>query len=284
MLITGQVGIADRDTMSVSAGPFRMFRYPKGAQLERADSEISVIIFLISGKIRIVCNDMRIKVLGGGTVMLLPKHSCTYGVTLTDCDFVACAMPEGDEERDLALFQTLSARITEDFEYDFDTLEIHPLIGKFLSLLEDAFEHGIVSDNYMYAKRAELHIYVKRLYDNDSLARFFYPLLGGHSMSFKDFVISNYRNYTDVPSFAAAANMSVSTFTRAFRKAFGTTVYKWLNARRAEYIYKDIVMTEMSFAEIADRYGFSSQAYLVYYCRRHFGVPPKELRNSLGGG
>lgn len=227
---------------------------------------------------------MRIKVLGGGTVMLLPKHSCTYGVTLTDCDFVACAMPEGDEERDLALFQTLSARITEDFEYDFDTLEIHPLIGKFLSLLEDAFEHGIVSDNYMYAKRAELHIYVKRLYDNDALARFFYPLLGGHSMSFKDFVISNYRNYTDVPSFAAAANMSVSTFTRAFRKAFGTTVYKWLNARRAEYIYKDIVMTEMSFAEIADRYGFSSQAYLVYYCRRHFGVPPKELRNALGGG
>lgn len=284
MLISGQVGIADRDTISVSAGPFRMYRYPKGAQLERGESDISVIVFLLSGKIRIVCNDARIKVLEAGTIMLLPKHSCTYGVTLADCDFVGCALHEGDEDRDKALFQTLTGRLDKDFEYDFDTLEIHPLILKFLALLQDAFDHGIVSDKFMYAKRSELHIYFKKLYDNDALARFFYPLLGGHSISFKDFVISNYRNYSDVTSFAAAANMSVSTFTRAFRKSFGTTVYKWMNARKAEFIYKDIVMTEMTFAEIADRHGFSSQAYLVYYCRRHFGMPPRELRNSLGGG
>ena len=110
-----------------------------------------------------------------------------------------------------------------------------------------------------------------------------YPLIGGKSISFKNFVIDNYSRYKDVKSFAEAACMSESTFSRKFKESFGTTVYRWMTRRKAEYIYKDILLTEMTFSEIADKYGFSSPSYFVSYCRQHFGMPPNEIRKNRGG-
>ena len=76
--------------------------------------------------------------------------------------------------------------------------------------------------------------------------------------------------------------MSVSTFSRKFKEAFNDTAQHWLLARKAEAVLYDIVHTNGSFKEIAERHSFSSPAYLSNFCKQHFGKTPATLRKHWG--
>ena len=75
-------------------------------------------------------------------------------------------------------------------------------------------------------------------------------------------------------------NLGVSWSDRRFKETFHEPAYKWLLAHRSEDILKDILMTKIPFSVIADKYEFSSQAYLVSFCKKNFGKTPSELRKN----
>lgn len=272
----------ERD-FSPSASLFRILNVAAGQRLDRQAIDKSYIVFYLSGHNMSVCNNSRAKRLSEGMAFLIPKHACVYGMSLTDSEYLLCEIPDEFEERDRLYLQSLSEELPEDFEYDFNTVQIVPIVQKYILGMKYAIETGFTSEYYQQMKRRELFYYFRECYDPKEMAAFMYPLIGGKSISFKNFVIDNYSRYKDVKSFAEAACMSESTFSRKFKESFGTTVYRWMTRRKAEYIYKDILLTEMTFSEIADKYGFSSPSYFVSYCRQHFGMPPNEIRKNRGG-
>lgn len=259
---------------------FSFISVPAGAELNRIHIDTSQIVFMLSGKTRTVCNNSVAKKIKAGTIFLLPKFAPVHGTALEPCEFFICRIPDGFESTDKAYIRKLPSYIPPGFSYEFNTLTVVPVVRTYLRLLMWMLKQGFKSATYQRLKRIELFYYLKTCYSPADMAAFMYPLIGGRSVFFKDFVISNYRKFQDVESFACAASMSVSTFSRKFKESFGMTAYKWLNERRAEEIYRDIVRTEDSFTEIADKYGFSSSAYFVYYCRRHFGRKPSEIRTG----
>ena len=96
--------------------------------------------------------------------------------------------------------------------------------------------------------------------------------------------VTDGQNPNDVNELADMAHLSLVTFNRHFKKAFGETAARWLEKRRAEDLLREIQLTRKTFAEIALEFRFSSPAYLTTFCKRHFGKTPKQLRTDFLSG
>ena len=121
---------------------------------------------------------------------------------------------------------------------------------------------------------------LRAYYTKDELAHLFYPALSV-DLDIKDFALSNYNKVKDVKEFASLAKMSPVTFNRRFKKVFGVSVAQWLEKQKSKDILQEIEQTNKTFAEIADSFNFSSPAYFVTFCKRHFSKTPKELREEF---
>ena len=128
-------------------------------------------------------------------------------------------------------------------------------------------------------KMQELFILLRAYYNREELATFFYPLIG-KNRDFKDFVYEHYLKVDSLNEFAALANTSVDTFKRRFKETFGEPAHKWITGRKAEHVYRDIALGILSFADIAEKYRFSSVSYLTTFCKQHLGKTPQQLRNE----
>ena len=135
---------------------------------------------------------------------------------------------------------------------------------------------------HLLGQRQELFLLLRAYYTNEELASFFFPLLG-ENLDFKNWIRMNYQLFLPIKDFAAMANMSVDTFKRTFKKEFGMPIHKWLTEQKAHLVCRDIMLGKHTLAEIADRYRFSSQAYLCTFCKTHLGKTPQELRTQQPG-
>lgn len=267
------------------ARPYFIFRrFSAKEKMERESVEDNQIVFILSGKMKSVSLGSVMREFNAGSALLLPKFSCIFGIALDDCEFIICRIPEDAERYDRFSKLLQYRNFSSDFKYEYNTLTICPVLEKYLQLLKIELSEGMDSPSFQKLKLDELGLCLKTMYPYDVLAEFFYHLIGNQFPSFRKYVLNNYKSYEDVSSFAESAGMSLSTFSRCFKSAFGTTVYKWLDDRKAENIFRDIVMTDMSFAEISEKYCFSAQTYLVYYSKKHFGLAPSAIRKSFSWG
>ena len=75
-------------------------------------------------------------------------------------------------------------------------------------------------------------------------------------------------------------HMSPSAFKRKFYEAFGTSAKQWMIQKKKEKLLRDIVMTNLSIIELAEKYKLTAN-YLTTFCKRHFGKTPKQLRTDF---
>lgn len=99
-------------------------------------------------------------------------------------------------------------------------------------------------------------------------------------MDFRDFVLGNYTASFNSSLLAEKLNMSLKTFNRHFERVFGTSAHQWMNQKKAEFVYRDLALTDKTVAEIAIEYNFSSSNYLITFCKKVFGKTPLELRKQ----
>jgi AraC-like DNA-binding protein len=80
---------------------------------------------------------------------------------------------------------------------------------------------------------------------------------------------------------ARECGLSVSHFTRAFRKSFGESPYCWLLERRIDRSKTLLVTTDLPIADIAIQSGFSDQAAFTRAFGRIVGDSPGRWRRAL---
>src|SRR4029077_9570364 len=80
---------------------------------------------------------------------------------------------------------------------------------------------------------------------------------------------------------ARECGLSVSHFTRAFRKSFGMSPYRWLLERRIDRAKALLVTSDLAIADIAMRAGFSDQAAFTRAFVRIVGDSPGRWRRAL---
>jgi AraC family transcriptional regulator len=80
---------------------------------------------------------------------------------------------------------------------------------------------------------------------------------------------------------ATAAGLSVTHFTRAFRRHTGNTPHNYIVRRRMQRAVSILRDSRISVAETADAVGFSTPAHFVATFRNAMGVTPAALRDAL---
>jgi AraC family transcriptional regulator len=80
---------------------------------------------------------------------------------------------------------------------------------------------------------------------------------------------------------ARECGLSVSHFTRAFRKSFGMSPYRWLLERRIDHAKALLVTSDLPIAYIALQSGFSDQASLTRAFGRIVGDSPGRWKRAV---
>ena len=251
-----------------------------GETIVRNYLDFTLLVFLYRGDVEITYGiDSKLH-LKGGNVFLLPKN-LEIKVTSSDggasalmckftCDIKMCSMYS---------LKQLEKFLPENLDNRMFCLPFDDRIRAFVNLTVMSLPAGLNCTHYHQIKREELFMYLRAGYTKEELAMFFSPVIG-KDLDFKDFVLSHYKQIFDVKEFAEKANMSQSTFNRRFKESFNDTALKWLLARKSESILNDIVKSDLTFAEISEKYRFSSPSYFVTFCKKHYGKTAAELRRE----
>lgn len=99
------------------------------------------------------------------------------------------------------------------------------------------------------------------------------------SKTFEDNVLRSYMAAKNVNELAELCRYKcVRTFTRHFKKSFGTTPYQWMLDRKMEEIHSLVINSDMTITEIAKMYDFKSVSHLVNLFTKRYGVSPRKSR------
>ncbi len=99
------------------------------------------------------------------------------------------------------------------------------------------------------------------------------------SKVFEDSVLKNYMTAKNVNELAKMCNYAcVRTFTRHFKKSFGTTPYQWMLDRKMEEIHSLVINSDMTITEISQMYDFKSVSHLVNLYSKRYGISPRKSR------
>lgn len=83
----------------------------------------------------------------------------------------------------------------------------------------------------------------------------------------------------NIERLAAEAGMSRANFFRVFEASTGVSPRVFLNVVRLEQAIFGTVNGDMSFGQISDKLGFSTQAHFTRFFRDHAGVAPSQFRS-----
>lgn len=237
------------------------------------------LLFVLSGKIRVSAGKAENQEIPSGKMFLIPAGDNFYFYPLTDTTVIRCSYSGGLTLCNKYSIQQLNDYIGQEPEAEMSglyTLDIHPVLLQELEIIHEVMKAGLSCIHYQHMKMEILFIELRGLYKKEELAGLFFPVFSTN-LDFKNKILETYSATDTVKELVDKMNMSTSNFKRKFLKTFGIQAKQWLLTRKKEKLIQDIRMTDMTVAELADKYGFSVN-YLTSFCKEHFGNTPTELR------
>jgi AraC-like DNA-binding protein len=143
------------------------------------------------------------------------------------------------------------------------------------ALLRDAKEASRCIAEATSLLRAESDLYEER-----RLGRPARPLAPWQISRVLKYLEANLPNSIRMEDFAAAARLSVSYFSYAFRCSLGEPPYRYLRRRRIERAQEMMLLTDKSLAEIAVECGFADQPHFTKTFRQIVGMSPGAWRRA----
>ena len=204
---------------------------------------------------------------GGGLHLSFPADSVTIRVNADG--------PEGAATRLFAGGGDGSGHPEEAFPTMDMKPEIRPYVDSVLAYHGD----GIDNPSLHGLKARELFILLGEYHTERELAAFFRNGPGPNP-GFSSFVLGNYRQVRTVKEFAQRANVSLSGFEKEFRRAFGTSPYRWMKQKRMEHLLSQISRGDKPLKVICEDCGFSSASQMNDFCKKEWGITPGKLRSS----
>lgn len=250
-----------------------------GKNMMREDAEHSVLEFILSGELDVSTAGAVAQRIHEKQLFLIPAGDNFYVKTITDIKLIRCLLT-----KDISLFTRFSVIQLQKYtpppsqwvKKGIILLPIHELLFKELELIRDTLLSGISNFVFQRIKQETLFVELMEFYPKKELAMLFAPVIGKQS-EFKNTILKLYPQVKNVKELVEMLHMSPSVFKRKFQDTFGLSAHQWLIQKKKEKLFRDIVMTDMSIIELAEKYRFSVN-YMTTFCREHFGKSPTEMR------
>lgn len=150
------------------------------------------------------------------------------------------------------------------------------------SLLSYLTEHGGI--DFASIARIKLHELLHYIFAQKTLsgiASHLKSMVDENSAHLQNIVEQNFTLPLDLDEFAEMCNMSLSTFKRKFKDAYGTAPGIWLIEKRITLSKKLLKKTNMTVAEVAVACGFNSPSYFVRAFKKYTHNSPLQFRKTI---
>ncbi len=94
------------------------------------------------------------------------------------------------------------------------------------------------------------------------------------------FIENNFEKNIDLIDIAKEINLSPTYFHKKFKEFYGITPREYLLKIRLKNAKKLLLTSDMTFFEISENCGFSSQAYFNFQFKKETNMTPSEFRNT----
>jgi AraC family transcriptional regulator len=98
----------------------------------------------------------------------------------------------------------------------------------------------------------------------------------------KEILSANLDGSVPLTEVARECRLSVSHFSRAFRRTMGMAPHRWLLTRRIEVAKESLRDRRSSLSDVALACGFADQSHLTQVFTRMVGVSPGAWRRAVG--
>lgn len=250
----------------------------KSEIIVRESLERSTLVFVMSGKLEISTDDTWKQEVGTQKMFLIPVGGYFYGNALEDTVLLCCLFTLGIALCNKFSINQLKYYIKPEADVGQRTalLPIHPLLFKEVEITHSMLKAGLSCIHYQRMKMEIVFIELRGFYQREELALLFAPVFGEDD-DFKSKVMQLYSQVDTVKELCNRLNMSSSCFKRKFYDTFGTSAKQWMIQKKKMKLLRDVIMSKMSIAELAEKYKFTAN-YLTAFCKEHFGKSPTELR------
>jgi AraC-like DNA-binding protein len=169
--------------------------------------------------------------------------------------------------------------INKDTEFYNPVIPIKKELGKFLNLLVELLDDGVYCKHFHNEEFNKFFFILRFYYTKDEIGILFAPILG-QNMDFKHLVLKNYPHTESIRELAAKCGYSLATFNRLFVYNFHDTPYKWLQKKKLQHIIIRLSKKNVSIAQIAEEFGFSSPGHFTVFCKEFLHVTPSQFRKQ----
>lgn len=272
--------ITDKQNNTETAPVFQVVKLEKGQIVVKKEETSPTLFFILSGSLTstpITLWPTR-RNIPGRCLFFIPNGDCFYGKALEATTLFCCIF-----QRYLMRLKLPPAESSDKNKDNTDSNLSHilPLASSLLREIETIVQTPATfwSDpTYTTHKGSVLSLLMQHLYSPEDLARLFAPILH-RDLDFRESILRNYHNTNKVKDLSKLLNIPLTTFNRKFREAFHTSAKEWFVQKRKEHLLNDILQTDMSLNEIADKYELTPN-YLMKVCKESFNMTFTELRKS----
>lgn len=259
-------------------GKFSYVESKQGELFEFQSMEDYTLIFILSGKALLSCNEFMNVPFQAKEMCLLPISAQCEWKTLEDATGIILS-----GKFELNCCDRLSCQANAgkwlNGTNEFDKLPISSPILNYLDTVKMYLHSNIICPRIYQLKQNELSILFKLCYTQEALVNFFLPVVK-HNLEFEQFIMKNYLNIKGVKEFIDLSGMRASTFNRKFKTHFGMSPYQWMIRQKAKHILHELNTRNKSIADIMRKFDFSDASHFNRYCKAMFGNSPSEIRNQ----
>lgn len=263
-------------------------RFDEGVPVEYASGEHFLFMLPIGGSIELSDPPHRLETLAKDTILFVPSfcqvlvaptHPGTqllvveFSPSITLCHGIC---PRGHDSP-----KSCSERATRGETPEQHSLTTRIALLPSLKLWRDTVveycNSGVEALDLYEFKLRELFFNLRNGYGQTELDDF---LRSYHctNLGFRSFIYKHHLESRNVEHLASKLGMSISMFKRTFRDEFHMPPLQWMNKQKAKYLARDLIETDLSMTELAERYHFATVSYLCAFCRKYFNARPNELR------
>lgn len=250
--------------------------YQRGFHQSAQKCEENLILFLLKGELLVNSQEYAGTILNAGEFILQAIGSKFEFLAMNDveCIYYRFNQPElfCNYRYDYIMKNIPSPLI-------YSPLKINTELQYFLEGIKSYLNERKVCRELLSLKRKELVFLLGHYYSDYDLASLIHPL-SKYTDSFQYFILQNYKKVKTVEELAHLGGYTVSTLRRIFTNLFHEPVYEWMLARRKEGILDDLTNSNFTISEICFKYGFESLPHFSNFCKKYFGISPRNLRRQ----
>jgi len=247
---------------------FKVYYLNEGTDFEIGIPGDNSIIFIMKGKILLRKDISDYKMFSTNNMFFVSKAFGPYkSVTKENTIYIELKSDNLLPFIDQVLLNRIVSLYAPD-AMELNKLHIKKTLRYFLSGIIYYRRNNIFSKYVYDIKKKEFVFLMRTLYNKQTLAGFFSPVLLSQNR-FRMDVLANYTHDSTVKSLSKKCFMTTKTFTRKFKNEFGITPHRWIVHQKVKSLEYYLVHKTVSIDRILTEFHFSNVAELLHFCEKY---------------